>query len=83
VAAGQAADRRGLPDRSLAKGDELHANPSTRRTLRAYQPMVAVIGKLDMQQLAAGLYPLSIRCFSKRIKISDIRTAISTTGWCR
>jgi hypothetical protein len=44
----------------LAKGDELHATLDPQNFAR-YQPMVAVIGKLDMQQVAAvyvHFYPL-------------------------
>jgi len=63
---GKAADQRGCRS-FVANGDELHAN-STRNNFARYQPpMVAVIGKLDVQQLAAvyiRFYPL----FSKRIK---------------
>lgn len=43
-----------------ARGDELHATLDAQNFVR-YQPMVAVIGKLDMQQLAAvyiRFYPL-------------------------
>jgi Protein of unknown function (DUF3014) len=44
----------------LANGDELHATLDPQNFTR-YQPMVAVVGKLDMQQLAAvyvRFYPL-------------------------
>src|SRR5216684_1479507 len=44
----------------VANGDELHATLDAQNFAR-YQPMVAVIGKLDMQQLAAvyiRFYPL-------------------------
>ncbi len=44
----------------VAKGDELHATLDPQNFAR-YQPMVAVIGKLDMQQVAAvyvHFYPL-------------------------
>ncbi len=44
----------------VADGDELHATLASQNFAR-YQPMVAVIGKLDMQQLAAvymRFYPL-------------------------
>jgi len=44
----------------VANGDELHANLDAQNFAR-YQPMVAVIGKLDVQQLAAvyiRFYPL-------------------------
>lgn len=44
----------------LVKGDELHATLDPQNFAR-YQPMVAVIGKLDMQQVAAvyvHFYPL-------------------------
>jgi len=44
----------------LAEGDELHATLD-RQNFERYKPMVAVIGKLDMQQLAAvylRFYPL-------------------------
>jgi len=44
----------------LAEGDELHATLDTQNYER-YKPLVAVIGKLDMQQLAAvyfHFYPL-------------------------
>src|SRR6202795_4774033 len=44
----------------VAEGDELHATLD-RQNFERYKPMVAVIGKLDMQRLPAvyfGFYPL-------------------------
>src|ERR1700686_3628187 len=61
-----------------ADGDELHATLDAQNFAR-YQPMVTVIAKLDMRRVPA----VYIRCFSKRIKTWGIRTATSTTGWCR
>jgi hypothetical protein len=48
------------PGSFIANGDELHATLDPQNFAR-YQPMVAVVGKLDMQQLAAvyvRFYPL-------------------------
>jgi Protein of unknown function (DUF3014) len=51
---------RGTAGSFIAQGDEVHATIDPRNFAR-YQPFVAVISKLDMQQLAAAyvhLYPL-------------------------
>jgi len=49
-----------VPGKFLAEGDELHGSIDPQNYAR-YQPMVAVIGKLDMRQVAAvyvRFYPL-------------------------
>ena len=79
---GEAAHQPGC--RLLPRRSAMSCMPlSIRNNFERYQPMVAVISKLDMQQLAAAVYSISIRCFSSPTRTSAIRTAISTTGWCR
>lgn len=64
-----------------ANGDELHATLD-KQNFDRYKPMVAVIRRLDMQQLAA-IYIRFYHCFSSRTRTSDIRPGISMIGWCK
>ena len=70
-----------VPGTFLADGDELHATLDPKNFAR-YEPMVAVVRKIDMQRLARCTCA-SIPCFNTSIRISDIQTATSTIDWSR